>query len=314
MGRMKHGKPNPHNDRSKVIVKKKNEKEKNKNEGVEDKNKNDGTDRVIPEEYRKRLLESNHDRYDEPDIEFEDEDDDVVDETKSLEYIKTHYSGISSHFQFDDEKEWNDEKDLEASTDANVLQLDLHQLSTEISKVDTHEKLNLKDVNERHVYCVENLADMCATSKRSKPSNTFETRKSNQGAPFVWSYEGLEQSHFEHKTSLRTKTNTENTIISYRQSSNVKKLENKFDNDSNQLQEGDEDSKKELTPLQPGDDDQEIITTEQSKVFDDLDELLNSPVQDNANKEDTVNEKDEAISNLKETGAKELDDWLDSIL
>lgn len=315
---MKHGKPNPHNDRSKVIVKKKHEKEKKKNEEVGDKNEKAGADGAS-EEYRKRLLESNHDRYDEPDIESEDEDNDVSDETKSLEYIRTHYSGISSHFQFDDEKKWNEENDIEASTSADVLQLDLHQLSADISKIDTYEKLNLKDVNKRYVYCIENLAGMCATSKRSTQSNTSETRKSNQAAPFVWSYEGLDQSNFEHKTSLRTTKNTGTTIMSHRpfeinQSSKVKELEKKIDNDSHQLQDVDEDSKNDLTPLQPAVDNQEIITTEQSKIFDDLDELLTSPVQDTSSKKDTIKEKDEAISNLKETGAKELDDWLDSIL
>jgi len=290
MGRMKHGKPNPHNDKTKVVKKKEEEKPK--------------STRPVDLEYRKRLLESNHDRYDEP-INFDSDDEsEEPDETKSIDYIKRNYGGISSHFQFEEEKEWRDEKD------------------------------------DRLGYCVRNLSELASVdSKAVSTASNFNTNGASISPTlpnrYQWSYKGIEPYEPEFKT-LYVSRDTSGFTSSGDLNSNKKPIfidstNTGFSTDDNNdssyshksfqtnetLDNEDKDTEREnkLTATESVKNENTITGKHNTCVGDgDLDKLLELPTSPPGQSVSDQSKPSENDKKLTEENAQELDDWLDTII
>lgn len=289
--------------------------EKRTHEG--DKHKKQGCSSIQTERSKHKQLPSNSSRYDKVDDEENVSlDEDLYDETKDFEYIKTHAGGASSHFQFQEEREWQDQlKDEPDDQDVdNILELDLKQLAEELSSLDMMEKLKLDQLGEDYEYCVENLKklhDSKPTEARSIPSNPNDN--------FTWTYKGVEK----YKDLFnRMKSNKERILCSH-VSLKPKSDDNKF--------EVKVDSGKVNTVPVPSD------TTQTSDITFEKSISMESETSEEHNHENPVEKTSEntvpedldldmlletadpvsalsEIKTLKTETPEELDDWLDGML
>lgn len=307
---MKHGKVNKHNDKSKVVPTRKGE------QNVEGDKK--PIKEVVPE-YRKRILKTNHDRYDQPITDDSDSEDELgdLDETKSIEYIKRNYSGVSSHFQFKEEKEWQDEHGPPANS--NLFSLDLNSLSSELSVIDTFHKLQLSEMDSSHSYCVNNLSGLIHEKDKSN-SSPFEKQST-----FQWSYQGVEQYNIGAPTTSNTENHSPVTPNNLTGTAEVTKQRNSpdsssspeedvpeetFNTDTNYRETIDTDECDENGGLTISVKTVEIKGTEEIKINVEENSDLPAASLDMISKD----ENEKAPSTPEDEGTQELDDWLDSII
>ncbi|XP_057315394.1 glutamic acid-rich protein-like isoform X3 [Hydractinia symbiolongicarpus] len=282
-----------------------------------DKHKKQGGNSILTESSKHKLLPSNSSRYDKVDNEENVSlDEDLYDETKDFEYIKTHAGGASSHFQFQEEREWQDQlKDESDDQDIdNILELNLKQLAEELSSLDMMEKLKLDQLGEDYKYCFDNLKklrDSKPTEARSIPSNLNNN--------FTWTFKGVEKYKDLFK---RMKSNKERILCSHdnlKPETEDNKFQVKVDSGkvntvplpSNTTQTFDITFEKSISVESETSEEQNndnlIEKTSENTIPDDvdLDMLLETT--------DPVSSSSE-VNTLKTETPKELDDWLDSML
>ncbi|XP_066927138.1 uncharacterized protein [Clytia hemisphaerica] len=270
-----------------------------------------------------------------------DDESEQPDETKSIDYIKRNYGGISSHFQFEEEKEWRDEK----SASENVLNLDLTQLSNEIINMQPTVKLQLHDTDSRLGYCVRNLSELASVdSKAASTASNFNTNGASVSPTlpnrYQWSYKGIEQYQPEFMTSYVTSgfsssadlnSNKEQMFVD---STNTgfftddnnglnKNIDSSYSHKSFQTNETldneDKDTERDnkLTATESVKNENTITGKDDTCVGDgddDIDKLLELPTSPPGQSVSDQSKPSENDKKLTEENAQELDDWLDTII
>jgi len=110
--------------------------------------------------YSKRKLLSNWERYGDDDLEErENGSDDDEGSAKDYNHILQNKAGYTSHFQFQEEKEWQEDLIGENNNDAKdtLLNINLNLLASDIASFSTYEKLQLNQLDGHYQYCVEEL-------------------------------------------------------------------------------------------------------------------------------------------------------------
>lgn len=151
-------------------------------------------------QFKKRTIASNEFRYREDDTYDLDIDEDAV-ETKDFMYLVNNAGGSTTHFQFADEKAWEESLHQEMSnTDGEVnsssfLDLNLDRLASELAGSRIADTCRLDNLPTECRYCVEDLrTDGCETSEHlqseHEEQNTSPVTLSDR---FEWTLNGISE-------------------------------------------------------------------------------------------------------------------------
>jgi len=143
--------------------------------------------------YARRKIESNWDRFEEPEIDEHEVVVDDYDETKDYEYISQHSASASSHFRFKEEKEWEQDIQQSSKENKNVLGLNLFQLSGDLTHYGFKEKLGIDNLlPDECKYCIEDVfKDPSTRNSNHVPSLNAESTETSK--KIQWSFNGIEK-------------------------------------------------------------------------------------------------------------------------
>lgn len=160
--------------------------------------------------YGRKKIESNWDRYEEPEIDEHAIVVDDYDETKDFEYIRQISASASSHFKFKEEKEWENDIQQAGKDDKSVLGLNLMQLAADLEEYQLDEKLGINSiVPEECKYCVKDIFQHVPSNPTQVKS--FHNELSRSFEKIQWSFDGIEK--YKYLIGLTPENDEVNRIV-----------------------------------------------------------------------------------------------------